>query len=103
MPRSCPVHPAQLYASGAAVLIFILLNLYYRLPHHLGQVTALFGVLYAVYRFTNEFFRGDSPTPYLGMTLFQVICIGIFVVFGAGWLVCGRKLPLYAPPATTVE
>jgi len=98
MPGTCPVHPTQLYAAGAALIICVLLLVYYSLPHHVGQVTALFGVLYAVYRFVNEFFRGDSPAPYDGLTFFQLVCIGLFVFFAGMWITCWKRMPKYAPP-----
>jgi len=97
--RSLPIHPTQLYAVVSALLIFSILSVYYHLPRHVGQVAALFGILYAVYRFIVECFRGDSPTPYWGLTFFQVVSIGIFIAFGAAWLVCQKRLPKYTPPA----
>jgi phosphatidylglycerol:prolipoprotein diacylglycerol transferase len=98
MPRSCPVHPTQLYASGAALIIFFILSVYYNRPRHVGQVISLFGVLYAVYRFVNEFFRGDSPPYSFGLTIYQILCIGLFIAFGAAWLTCQRRMPTYVPP-----
>jgi len=98
MPRSLPVHPTQLYASGAALLIFVVLSIYYNRPRHVGQVVSLFGVLYAVYRFVNEFFRGDSVPYSFGLTVYQVLCIGLFIVFTAAWLTCRKRMPTYLPP-----
>ena len=99
MPRSCPIHPTQLYAAASALIIFVVLLVYSYVPRRIGQETGLFGMLYAVYRFVVEFFRGDSPTPHWGLTLFQVVCIGIFVTFGLYWLYCMRWMPRYVPPA----
>ena len=98
MPRSCPVHPTQLYSSAVALVIFGILSVYYRRARHVGQVISLFGVLYASYRFVVEFYRGDSAPVYLGLTLFQVLCIGLFVVFGAAWLYCQKRTPKYVAP-----
>jgi phosphatidylglycerol---prolipoprotein diacylglyceryl transferase len=97
MPRSCPVHPTQLYASGAALIIFFILSVYYDRPRHVGQVIALFGVLYTCYRFANEFFRGDSPL-HGGLTIYQILCIGLFIAFGWAWLYCQNHMPTYLPP-----
>jgi len=99
MPRSLPIHPTQLYAVAAALLIFAALRFYDNRPRHVGQVTALFGVLYATYRFINEFFRGDSPNPYWGFTLFQLVCIGLLIFFGGMWVYCREKLPKYVRPS----
>lgn len=98
MPCTCPVHPTQLYSTGYALIIFALLLIYARLPHHVGQEVSLFGMLYAVARFTVEFFRGDSPMPYGGLTVFQAACIGIFAVFAAAWLWCQFRMPRHEPP-----
>jgi phosphatidylglycerol:prolipoprotein diacylglycerol transferase len=98
MPRSCPVHPAQLYASGAALIIFFMLTVYYNRPRHIGQVISLFGVLYAAYRFINEFFRGDSPVLPVGLTIYQILCIGLFIAFGWAWFYCEKHMPTYLPP-----
>lgn len=98
MPRSCPIHPTQLYAVASALLIFGILSVYYHLPRHVGQVVALFGILYAVYRFIVEFFRGDSPTPYAGLTLFQLVCVGLFITFGAFWVYSQKRMPRYVAP-----
>jgi phosphatidylglycerol:prolipoprotein diacylglycerol transferase len=96
--RSLPVHPAQLYACGAALLICFLLWMYDRVPRRLGQRAAMFLMLYAVYRFINEFLRGDTPPKYGGLTVFQVACIGLFVAFAGMWLWCQRKMPRYVLP-----
>jgi phosphatidylglycerol:prolipoprotein diacylglycerol transferase len=73
MPRSCPVQPTQLYSSACALIICVILLVYARLPHHLGQEVSLFGMLYATYRFIVEFFRGDSALLGPGLTLFQIV------------------------------
>jgi phosphatidylglycerol:prolipoprotein diacylglycerol transferase len=98
MPRACPVHPTQLYSTAAALVIFLILSVYYNRPRHVGQVISLFGVLYAVYRFIVEFFRGDSPPLLAGLTLYQLLSIGIFIAFGAAWLLCRKRMPKYVPP-----
>lgn len=103
MPHSLPVHPTQIYAIFAALLIFVILNVYYSRPRHEGQVAALFGILYAVYRFTDEFFRGDSAKACLGMTLFQLVCIGIFIGFILFWFWCRTHAPVYKRPEPKKE
>lgn len=98
MPHTCPVHPTQLYSAGYALIIFVLLVVYAHLPHRDGQVASLFGVLYAMGRFTVEFFRGDSASAFAGLTLFQLVCVGIFVVFGAAWFWCQYRMSAYKRP-----
>jgi phosphatidylglycerol---prolipoprotein diacylglyceryl transferase len=99
MPRTCPIHPTQLYSTGYALIIFAILLLYARMPHHHGQEVSLFGALYAIARFTVEFFRGDALAPYAGLTIFQVTCLGLFVFFAALWVWCQYKMPAYQKPA----
>lgn len=52
-----PIHPTQLYASFASILIFYVLC---KVQPHIkarGNLFLLYLVLYSVYRFVNEFFR----------------------------------------------
>ncbi len=99
MPRTCPIHPTQLYAVGYALIIFVVLLIYARMPHHLGQEVSLFGALYAVARFVIEFYRGDALPDFAGLTIFQLACIGIFIAFASAWIWCQKHMPAYVPPA----
>ncbi len=59
VPLGIPLHPSQLYESlGTGLLMLFLLRV---LKHRKfqGQVFTLYLLLYAVLRFTLEFFRGD--------------------------------------------
>lgn len=59
-PRGVPLHPAQIYLSINAVVIFlILLWLRKRKSFH-GQIIWTYGVLYSIGRFIIEYFRGDD-------------------------------------------
>jgi len=54
-----PVHPTQLYSAAFLTLLSgILLVIGYR-PSFRGQVIATYGILYGIFRFFIEFFRGD--------------------------------------------
>ncbi len=80
---SYPVHPTQLYSFAGLVVIFLVL-LYLRnhwRPFH-GSIFAVYFMLYGVFRFIVEMFRGDhNPIHLLGLTDQQVFSI-IAVVLG---------------------
>jgi len=54
-------HPTQLYASGAALIIFFLLRVLKRYKFFDGFVFVLFIIFYGVYRFIVEFYRIEEP------------------------------------------
>jgi phosphatidylglycerol---prolipoprotein diacylglyceryl transferase len=59
-PLDVPLHPTQLYESGAALLIFLFLLWLSGHKRFQGQVTLTYVALYAVARFIIEYFRGDA-------------------------------------------
>ncbi len=74
-------HPTQIYESLAVSVIFVILVLFRKRKTNHGQVAWLYVVLYAVARFAIEFFRGDNPPVFMGLTLSQVI--GVLTLMGA--------------------
>ena len=62
------LHPTQLYESFATLLFFLLLYWLHRRKRFDGQVILLYGALYAVTRFTIEFFRDDPRGDIAGLT-----------------------------------
>ncbi len=62
------LHPTQLYESFGALLIFLFLLWLHRRKRFSGQVILCYAVLYAVMRFTIEFFRDDPRGDILGLT-----------------------------------
>jgi phosphatidylglycerol:prolipoprotein diacylglycerol transferase len=93
LPFSLPVHPFQLYASLAALFIFIVASkIYLRYKEKPGITIVSYGLLYGLVRFLVEFFRGDVPRyTSLALTLGQVVCT-IVVIISAGslWLLQKR-------------
>ncbi len=59
-PTGIPLHPTQLYSSGAALIVFILLLIIYRFRKFKGQVFWGYVGLYSISRFILEHFRGDE-------------------------------------------
>ncbi len=82
VPLGVPLHPSQLYESfGALLLLFLLLAVLKKRKFH-GQVFALYLILYAILRFTLEFFRGDvARGTVFGGALSTSQFIAIIVVF----------------------
>jgi phosphatidylglycerol:prolipoprotein diacylglycerol transferase len=62
------LHPTQLYESFGALLIFFFLLWLHRRKRFSGQVILFYAVLYALMRFTIEFFRDDPRGDILGLT-----------------------------------
>lgn len=76
------LHPAQLYASGYGLVIFLSLLL---LEKRLVKRGATFGALlafYGVFRFTLDFFRyyEENMRVLMGLTLNQVISVGLLLI-----------------------
>ncbi|MHC4914810.1 MAG: prolipoprotein diacylglyceryl transferase [Planctomycetota bacterium] len=105
------VHPAQLYEMLAALGIFGLLWYFYPRRRFSGAVAWSFGLLYAVWRFLNEFARADSGPwrPAVGdgalnlgpLTVFQYISIPLIAFFAIMLVVARRRArPPYAPPSS---
>jgi phosphatidylglycerol:prolipoprotein diacylglycerol transferase len=68
VPLDVHLHPTQLYESFGALLIFFFLFWLHRRKRFSGQVILFYAVLYAVMRFTIEFFRDDPRGDLLGLT-----------------------------------
>ncbi len=72
--------PTQLYSSLILVLIFIILRVLQERPRREGAIFFAYLLLYPAKRFLIEFWRADSPRLALGLTLFQLISIAIFLI-----------------------
>jgi phosphatidylglycerol:prolipoprotein diacylglycerol transferase len=84
-PASLPVHPTQLYAAFAALLVLVILVAYFSRQRRQGEIMALLMILYPVTRWPIEALRGDEPALLAGMTLAQNISLGLFVGGIAVW------------------
>ena len=83
-------HPAQLYESLGSIIIFIILRLVSqpcppRVARRLvlrggtGSIFSLYLILYPINRIVVECFRADLPKIWMGLSLTQLISVGIFV------------------------
>jgi phosphatidylglycerol:prolipoprotein diacylglycerol transferase len=77
-----PRHPTQIYESLALLVLFFILKRIERPPTRPGAVTLIYGLLYGAWRFFIEFFRGDNPIVWGGLTLFQWMSLFLMVLFG---------------------
>jgi phosphatidylglycerol---prolipoprotein diacylglyceryl transferase len=76
----CPgarVHPTQLYSALLMLLVFVIIVLLYRRKKFDGQIASWWFILYALYRFTVEFFR-YSPLHWFALTPVQWLVIPFF-------------------------
>lgn len=82
---SLPVWPTQLMEAGGNLAIFLLLTWLWRRRRFEGQIFAAYLSLYAVLRFTVEFFRGDMDRGFvLGLSTSQWLSLAAVGV--AAWL-----------------
>lgn len=79
---SLPVHAVQVYLSIKGLLLFIICSyLWKKFNFRPGILFGIFWLLYAVLRFSIEFYRGDDTVDFVGhFTHGQVICFMIFII-----------------------
>jgi phosphatidylglycerol---prolipoprotein diacylglyceryl transferase len=79
-PLNQPLHPTQVYESGAGLLIFLLLLFLERRGRAFpGRTFWSFVLLYSVSRFVIEFFRGDDRgMPLASLSTSQLISLVLF-------------------------
>ena len=89
-PLTLPVHPVQLYASLAGLLLFAATSRFWAARRERpGRTFAFYWLLYGLLRFGIEFGRGDVPRlAGTGLTLSQLICLGVVLLAG-GFLAAG--------------
>lgn len=94
--HSLPLHPTQLYLTiDGLVLLGVVLAFW---PHRKadGQAMALYFLLYAITRTLVEELRNDESAQYLGMTISQMISVGVFGVGIFFWVMANKfGRPLY--------
>ncbi len=83
--------PVQLFESGYEFILFFVLSYLLKKGRLKGRLFALYLLLYAVFRFVIEFFRGDEYRGFvLGLSTSQFI--SIFVVIGSSIYLALRTL-----------
>ena len=90
------VYPTQLINSLDALVLFVVLSIWFKYRRFNGQIFSLFLLLYCMTRFMTDFLRGDSATTFFGglffsrLTLAQVSCI-IGILLSIAMLVLLRR------------
>jgi phosphatidylglycerol:prolipoprotein diacylglycerol transferase len=90
-PRSLPVHPVQLYEAALALGLCLYLHLWFNRRRWPGQIVCLLILSYAGIRFGTEILRADNAPTFFGLTLSQVISLGLALAALFGWLATKPK------------
>jgi len=85
--------PIQLISSALLLIIFLILRVIQDRRHKEGTVFFSYLLLYSIKRFFVEFWRTDNPLFFHGLTLFQVLSIGLFLVASIKLLLLKGKKP----------
>lgn len=73
------LHPTQIYSSLVLLAIFIILRVLSDKSRRSGLVTLVYFLIYPIARFILEFFRGDVPRFFWGLTFSQIFSFLIFL------------------------
>ncbi|MDD4899271.1 MAG: prolipoprotein diacylglyceryl transferase [Candidatus Omnitrophica bacterium] len=87
------VIPIQLISSALLLVIFLILRAIQDRRHKEGTVFFSYLLLYSIKRFFVEFWRTDNPLFFHGLTLFQVLSIGLFLAASIKLLLLRGKKP----------
>jgi phosphatidylglycerol---prolipoprotein diacylglyceryl transferase len=87
-PLGRPLHPTQLYESGAEFLNFLFLIWLGRRQRFTGEIAGAYMILYGIERGTIEFFRDDDGRTLLfhgAFSLMQVVSVALILAGGFLW------------------
>lgn len=85
------LHPTQLYDTVMLTAIFFILKYLQKKPFLRGQIFASYLMLASVERFINEFFRGDHINTSVGLSVFQIVSVGVFFAGACLWSYLRRQ------------
>jgi phosphatidylglycerol---prolipoprotein diacylglyceryl transferase len=89
--HSLPVQPTQLFSAIDGLLLFALLMAYFPRRKRDGEVMALLMVTYPVTRFLIEGLRQDEGAYYAGLTVSQLVSVGLFLGGIGLWVYLSRQ------------
>lgn len=92
--RTLPVHPSQLYSAFNAAILCLFVLAYEPFRKREGELFAWFLILYPITRFLLEIIRADEPGSYGGLTIAQVVSLGLLVWGIATWVYLRRFAPV---------
>lgn len=85
-------YPTQVFSSLIMLFVFLVLRILQKRNLKTGNIFFLYLIFYSGKRFFIEFLRGDSPSIFLGFTIFQLISAGIFMIALIFLLFCQADL-----------
>jgi prolipoprotein diacylglyceryltransferase len=91
LPRSLGVHPTQLYSAVDGLLIFFFLWSYFPRRRRDGEVAAWLLTIAPATRFLMEMVRTDEPGMLWGMTLSQLLGLGLLAGGLVLWAIVLRR------------
>jgi len=106
-----PVHPTQLYSSAGALLGGLILYGFWRRAQRAetlsrytvltkpGSIFGLMFLLYAIMRFSLEMIRDDNPFEMAGLTISQLLSVGLALLGVLCLIYFHRSQPERLPPA----
>ncbi len=97
--RSLPVHPTQLYSFVHAIILSGFLSALFYVRKRHGVVIAALFVLYPIARVVLEQIRTDNPHQAAGLTISQLVSLGMFVAGVAYMVYLYKYLPQRSPYA----
>jgi phosphatidylglycerol:prolipoprotein diacylglycerol transferase len=74
------LHPTQLYCAFGLLMLFFVLKYLRRVPHIPGSIFVYYLMFASVLRFMVEFVRDDHLLVIAGLSIYQIVCIFIFLV-----------------------
>jgi phosphatidylglycerol:prolipoprotein diacylglycerol transferase len=98
-PWSLPVHPTQLFASLSGLALLAALLAYGPFRRRSGEVMALLMIAYPITRWPVEILRGDDPGIVAGITISQLINVGLLTSGLILWNRLGRDAASPPSPA----
>ncbi len=73
------LHPTQIYSTVGLFCIFLFLKAY-RNKASSGGIFILYLIFASALRFIVEFFRADHQTFFIGLSIFQMVCLSLIIV-----------------------
>jgi phosphatidylglycerol---prolipoprotein diacylglyceryl transferase len=73
------LHPTQLYSTVGLLVIFFILKRYQKVSPIPGLVFVAYLFLASLLRFGIEFWRADHYATFMGLSIYQFVCLGIMI------------------------
>jgi len=116
LPEGTAIHPTQLYSSLGALVIYAVLEIYFRKQPRPGRVANLLCILYPAHRFLVEFLRADTHEPlkwtgtltaadlqWKALSVSQKVSLAVLLIAGTAWIAGRFRRATEAAPASRSE